>query len=157
MTVAPRALARIEHSEALLTALRHRLVELNLTHEVVDHCAGFQNGYCSKLLSSPPQKRLGHFSLFVLLQVLGLDIVLVENPERLESLKNPMHLRRRPFVLRAPSIVCLSPDFMRANGVKGARARNAKLSEHRRSAIARRAAKARWARARATSQPTPVP
>jgi hypothetical protein len=163
-SVAPRALARIEHSEALLAALRRRVHELQLTHEVVDHLAGFPLGYASKLLANPPTKRLGHFSLFCLLQTLGLDIVLVENPLALEALRNPQHLRRQRLVLRRPSIVILTPDFLRANGTKGARVRNANLSPSQRSILARRAARARWAKhwrngqasVAAVSQPAPA-
>jgi hypothetical protein len=146
-TTAPRALARIEHSEALLAAIRRRVDELQITHEIIDHRSGFQSGYSSKLLSDPPQRRLGHFSLFVLLQTLGLDMVLVENPQALENLKNPMHKRRQAWMLRAPSIVHLTPDFLRLIGTKGGRARAQKLSEKRRSEISRQAAMARWSKA----------
>jgi hypothetical protein len=163
-SVAPRALARIEHSEALLAALRARVAELELSHEIVDHLAGFQSGYCSKLLSDPPIRRLGNLSLFLLLQSLGLDLVLIENPQALESLKNPLHLRRRRTILRAPRIVHLTPDFLRMIGAAGARARNLKLSPKRRKALALRAIRARWAKhkrnvraaAATASQPAPA-
>jgi hypothetical protein len=154
-TRAPRAIARIEHSEALLAALRRRLVELNITHEVVDYLGGFQLGYCSKLLSNPPVKRLGHFSLFALLEVLALDIVLVENPERLETLKNPAHLRRQRFLLKRPAIQIFAPDFLRLNGSKGGRARARNLSPKQLSRIGKRGARARWARVRASAAASP--
>jgi hypothetical protein len=144
MTAAPRALARIEHSEALLAALRRRLDELQLTHEIIDHLTGFQNGYSSKLLADPPQRRLGHFSLFVLLQTLGLDMVLVENPQALEGLKNPALRRRQAWVLKAPRIVVLTPDFLRMIGTKGGRARVQKLSKQQHSKHARYMNRIRW-------------
>ena len=152
--------ARIEHSEALLKAIRARITQLELSHEVLDYAAGLPLGYSGKLLANPPVKRMGHFTLFLILQTLGLDIVLVENPEALESLKNRHFHRRRPFMLRQPRITVFTPDFRRVNGSKGARARNIKLSAKRRIALARRAARARWARVRAlaaaASQPAPA-
>ena len=147
-SVAPRAIGRVEHSEQLLAAIRRRVEELKLSHEVLDDLCTFSPGYASKLLSNPPTKRLGHFTLFLLLQVLALDILLIENPERLEILKNPRHLRRRRLVLRAPRIVVLTPDFLRSIGAKGARARNLNLSPKRRKALALRAIRARWAKHR---------
>jgi hypothetical protein len=145
-SVAPRAIARIEHSEALLAALRRRLDELQITHETVDHLSGFASGYASKLLSDPPTKRLGHFSLFVLLQTLGLDIVLVENPEALEALRNPMHRRRQAFVLKRPGHLIFSADFLRRNGSKGGNARARKLTPRQLSEIGRLGAQARLAK-----------
>jgi hypothetical protein len=145
---APRALARIEHSEALLAAIRRRLDELQVTHETVDHLAGFQSGYCGKLLADPPIKRMGHFSLFLILQTLGLDMVLVENPQALESLMNPQHHRRQAWVLKAPRIVVLTPDFLRFIGHKGGLARVRKLSKEQHSKHARHMNRIRWANAR---------
>ncbi|MFZ2082541.1 MAG: hypothetical protein WAV38_38970 [Xanthobacteraceae bacterium] len=145
---APVAVGRIEHSEQLLAAIRRRVEELQLTHEIIDASIGWSPGYASKCLSNPPSKRLGHFGLFALLEILALDILLVENSERLERLKNSRHLRRRPLVLRSPRIVVLTPDMLRANGAKGARARNLKLSAKRRKALALRAIRARWAKHR---------
>jgi hypothetical protein len=147
-TTAPRALARVEHSEALLRALRQRLHELDLTHEVVDHLSGFAPGYCSKLLSNPPIKRLGHFSQFILLQVLGLDMVLVENPDALEALRNPKLKRRQRWLLKRPRIIVLTPDVLHANGVKGALARVRKLSKAQLSRHARHMNRVRWAKHR---------
>ena len=94
--------------------------------------------------ADPPLKRLGIFLQFVLLQTLGLDMILAENPAALEVLQNPKLKRRQAWVLRRPSIQVFTPDKLRINGRKGARVRNVKLSERQRSAIARRAARARW-------------
>jgi hypothetical protein len=154
-SIAPRAVDRVEHSEGLLRVLRQRMVELQFTFEVIDHLSGFHQGYAAKLLANPPQKRLGHFSLFLLLQTLALDLLLVENPERLQALKNPLHLRRRKIVLRAPRSVILTEDYLRLIGSKGGFARAKKLSEKRRSRIAKRANRIRWARVRASAAEAP--
>jgi hypothetical protein len=147
-STAPRALARIEHSEALLVAIRRRLDELQLTHETVDQLAGFSSGYAGKLLSDPPTKRMGHFSLFLILQTLGLDMVLVENPDALETLMKPALKRRQRWIHKAPRIVVLTPDMLRANGIKGGHARAKKLSPKQLSKIGRKAVMARWAKYR---------
>lgn len=141
---------RIEHSEALLKAIRVRVAALGISHEVLDDCAGFAQGYAGKLLADPPIRRLGNLSLFLLLQALGLSIVLVEDDAMLERLKNHRIPRVRPAVLRAPAIVHLTPDFLRSIGAKGGYARAKSLSEKRLSQIGKRGARARW------GKPTPA-
>ena len=153
---APVAVGRIEHSEQLLRVLRARVEELELSHESLDALVGWAPGYSGKLLSNPPLKRLGHFCLFLLLETLALDVLLVENPLRLERLKNRHVQRRRPVILRRPRITLFTPDMLRVNGVKGARARNLKLSPKRRKALALRAIRARWAKHRRDVQAAAV-
>jgi hypothetical protein len=109
------------------------------------------------LLSDPPQRRLGHFSLFVLLQTLGLDMVLVENPDALEALKNPALRRRQRWIHKAPRIVHLTPDMLRVIGRKGGQARARKLTPKQLSKIGRKAVMARWARVRALAAAAPAP
>ena len=151
-STAPRALARVEHSEALLAAIRLQVEALGLSHEMLDHLTGLASGYSGKLLANPPIKRLGNLSLFLILEAIGLDIVLVENPQRLERLRNLKHPQRRQIVLRRPRIQIFRQDFLRLNGSKGGRARAAKLSAKRLSAIARRANRIRWAKHRRNIQ-----
>ena len=147
-SVAPRGIGRVEHSEQLLAVLRRRVEELELSHENLDGLVGWSPGYSGKLLSNPPTKRLGHFCLFLLLDALALDVLLIESPERLERLKHRHVQRRRPVILRRPRITVFTPDMLRVNGAKGARARNLKLSSKRKKALALRAIRARWAKHR---------
>jgi len=56
--------AVVDHHEALLAALRHRVEELGLTLETVENIAGLPVGYASKVLSDPPVKRMNAFTWF---------------------------------------------------------------------------------------------
>jgi hypothetical protein len=151
-SVAPRAIGRVEDSESLLRAIRSRVLELGLTHENLDELIGWAGGYSGKLLNSPPTRRLGHFSLFLLLQALGLSLILVEDNAILERLKNRRIPRQRRPVLRAPRIICLPPDFLRRIGRLGGLARAKKLSPKRLSQLGRRMNRIRWGKPRRNGQ-----
>ncbi len=68
----------IRSIDDLVAAIRARRDELNIPHELIDHLAGFQSGYTSKLLAPDPMKGLGPMSLPALLGALGAALVLVE-------------------------------------------------------------------------------
>lgn len=74
--------ARLDSSKAydqLIAAFRARMAELETTGETVDHVAGIPAGYTTKIMAQV--KSLGRISLPALLCTLGLQIVLVEDPE----------------------------------------------------------------------------
>ena len=106
--------AVVDHHEALLAALRHRVEELGLTLEAVENIAGLQAGYGSKILSTPPRKRMNAFTWFLLIQALGLRMVLEEDPELVERMRGRWTKRhnRKP-VLAAARIIQLTPDYRR--------------------------------------------
>lgn len=162
--------APIRSMPELVAALRARRDELQLTHETIDAVAGLQNGYASKLLAPNPIKNLGWMSLGSVLGALGIAIVVVEDPEQVSRISRQWTKRERPQrhlpQLPSPSTslsiqnqvpmelqvtpelrrLLHKPEYMRAIGLRGNLKRNKKLSRWKRSVLARRAAKARWAR-----------
>ena len=128
MDVAPTApaaaeFARVEHSEQMLKAIRTRVEELNISHETLDHLAGLQSGYAGKILCNPPIKRMGAFTLFLVLQALGLSVVLVENTDLLKALKSRLIARKKPRFHALLRTVQWTPDAMRLRGRLGGLAR----------------------------------
>jgi hypothetical protein len=59
-----------------------------LSHEVVEALAGIPQGYISKILGTPPMKRVQLFTAFLLIQSLGLRVILEEDQDLAERLKH---------------------------------------------------------------------
>jgi hypothetical protein len=144
----PFAIVR-DHS-AMLSALRQRIDALGTTFEAVDDRAGLQSNYCAKILGPTPLRRASPFTLFLLLEALGVELHLHETPgfnsDRLDPRKARKPVRRQA---RIPGIIELTPDFRRWRARAGgeARARLPNLSD-----INRRAALTRWRRYRERRQ-----
>jgi hypothetical protein len=148
MTTEPRQLAIVRDYDSLHVALRARADELNVSRESIDDAAGFQSGYSGKLLAGTPIKRLGAVTMGPMLTVLGLMLVVVEDPDAIERFTTRLTKRehagndvlavgRRKKRRRYPK---LGPEWGRRM-----RARQMLLqSATKRKQIARKAARARW-------------
>jgi len=132
----------------LIRGFRMRMAELGITYATLDEIAGWAERYAGKLLAPEPGRNLGPLSLDCLLGATGLKLALVEDPERLERIR-----RHRDFVPRkhSPRTVAagayvahrVTRSFLREIGSKGGLATRAKLSDRRRQALARKAARAK--------------
>ncbi len=157
--------APIRSMPELVQALRARRDALNISHETIDSIAGLQSGYTSKLLAPKPIKNLGPMSFGSLLGALGLAVVVVEDTDQCERVSKHWEPRKRPMKLpvsippsidnQVPAEIAITPEiqailrrpeYMRQLGLRGNIKRNARLSKWKKSVLARRAAKARWAR-----------
>jgi len=158
--------APIRSMPELIEALRARRDSLNISHETIDSIAGLQSGYTSKLLAPKPIKNLGPMSFGSLLGALGLAVVVVEDPQAVVRVEKHWQKRKRPQKLPPLSIslsisnevpmelqitpelqgILHRPEYMREIGLRGNIKRNMNLSKWKRRVLARRAAKARWAR-----------
>jgi hypothetical protein len=158
VTDSPRQLGVCHDYDGLHRILRDRADELNVSRTTLDEAAGFTPGHASKLLSPRPLKNLGPVSLGLMLQVMGLKLVVVEDAEALERIRAKLIPREIPAnVLSLPWAVrhgakhfLVSKRWVRKIGRKGGEQRAKNLSPRQRSAIARKAAKARWSRPRVT-------
>ena len=130
----------------LMEALRSRVRELNTTLAAVDEVAGLQGNYTSKLLAPVPIRAIGPVSLGPLLQTLGLALVVVEDLAALKRIEKRLTKRRRPARDASDMLTAARPRFPK--GPEFASFMNArrtlKLDPRKRSAIARKAANARW-------------
>ena len=156
-------IATIQSYDDLLSACRNRVAALGINYAILDIAAGFNVGYATKLFahsehSSNGRRRTKRFlsgeSFDAYLAALGLDLVAVENPEKVARLKAfcESRLLKREGPIRSvataqPVIVRFSHDFIRKIGRKGGLARGRKLAARAQvSELKRRAALARWSK-----------
>lgn len=142
----------------LVQAMRERAAErrIALTGESVAAASGLANFYIQKLLSPSrrPMRRFGMISLGPVLGVLALKLVVVPDDEaaarfgpRIEQ-KSESCGRMLTVKAGRGKQQMVSVRFLRRIAHSGGVARNHALSPARRRQIARKAAQARWARAR---------
>ena len=149
VTDSPRQLGICQDYDGLHRILRDRAEELNVSRTTLDEAAGFTPGHASKLLAPRPLKKLGAVTLGLMLQVMGLKLVVVEDVEALERISAKLIPREVPANVlslswgRAKHLL-VSKRWVKKNGRKGGKQRAKNLWPRQRSAIARKAAKARW-------------
>jgi hypothetical protein len=81
----------IESYEQLLQLLRNRMAALDTSFERVEAVSGISDRYLSRVLGPHPSKGLGPVT-FSIFGALGLRVVLVEDPELLDRVRD--RLRR---------------------------------------------------------------
>jgi hypothetical protein len=167
-TAAPipdQIIARIESYDDLLEAFRTRVRELNINYGIADDLAGFATGYLGKLMiretrnASGKRKTKRHFSaesFDAYMAALGLDLVAVANPAKVERLRawQDTNSLYRAAPVRAdgippPVVIKLTRNFMKQIASLGGQARAAKLhaiasEKKRRSLIYAANARRRW-------------
>jgi hypothetical protein len=130
----------------MLDAIRERVNELRPHLESLDAHCGLATGYTSKLISMRPVRRLGQVSWGPLITGLGLRCQFIENPETTALLRsrvrqsNPSYQRTMP----AAASLVFTPRMLKRIRRLGGQARMAQLTAKERSALARKAALARW-------------
>ena len=95
-----KRLAVVHDYNGLITALRARQAELEITNETLDHVAGITPGYAGKLFSPKPIRSMGPMSLWAILGCLGLRLTVETDPEQLAKIRSRLTKRLRP--LRSP-------------------------------------------------------
>ena len=96
VTDSPRQLGVCHDYDGLHRILRDRAEELNVSRTTLDEAAGFTSGHASKLLAPRPLKKLGATTLGLMLQVMGLKLVVVEDPEQLQRISAKLIAREVP-------------------------------------------------------------
>lgn len=143
--------ATVTDYDSLIAALRARADELNVSRLAIDERAGLQSGYTAKLLAGEGGRGLGRLSLGCLLGALGVKLIMVDDPAAAATiaLMPKRDLRAVRHKQAAARITARMGLFTAENaGEMGAR-RWLGIPENKRAAIARRAARARWRKARA--------
>jgi hypothetical protein len=133
--------------EALLEGFTDRIEDLNVSRITIDEAGEFTPGHASKILCNPPMKMLGMRTLGKMLKATGMALVLVVDDERFAPIKAQMAKRRRA-VRPIGSIERPTWLITREISQNMQVLRNKKLTPRQRKMIAKRAAKARWSRAR---------
>jgi hypothetical protein len=140
----PRIVATFDSYAGMLEAIRARVNELQIHGERFDAHVGLPEGYLSKLAGARPIRRLGMTSLAPVLSGLGLKCQFIEDPAAVERLRNRLSPRNGSYVRSAAWQVTLTRRFLQKIGRLGGKANMARLTAKERSALARKAALARW-------------
>jgi hypothetical protein len=148
---APRVVATAANYLELVAGFRARLADLEISYEVLDSIAGWTETYGSKLLAEEPARFFGPMSLDAILGATGLKIALINDPERLEKIKQHRDFVKRKARARAVGEHAyvahrITRAFLKEIGSKGGLVTREKLSARRRKAIARNAARAKAAK-----------
>jgi hypothetical protein len=141
-------LATVVDYAGLHSALRKRADDLGISRETLGDIAGTHGGHVNKILADPPQKNAGITTFGLLLQALGLKLLVVEDAEQMEKLKDRLIPRNEAQVRMLNGVehvrLVFTRRHMRRLGRKSAAARMRKISPERRKEIAAHAARVRW-------------
>ena len=140
---APRVIGEFSDYNEMISALRARAAELNLSGETIDTVSGLASRYASKLLGPTQIRRLGVVSLGPFFGALAVRGVLVEDKAAVVRLRSRTAPRNESYVRSAPSII-LTVRFFKKIGRLGAQARIDNSTKAQRREWARKAAIARW-------------
>ena len=140
----PRVIADVSSYEQMLAALRLRVTELQIKGEAFDEFAGLPQGYLSKLIGAKPIRRLGMTSFAPVLAGLGLRLLIIEDQEATERLKNRLPPRNQSFVRSVAVHTNLTTRYLRKIGAKGGENSRKYLGKRLVKQLARKAAAARW-------------
>jgi hypothetical protein len=147
----PLAVVNFENGYAgLIDAFRARAEErrIAITSEEVAQVAGIPSFYLAKVLSpsSKPPRRFGPASLAGILGVLGLRIVLIEDPVAIARFGSRISQRKTAFVRSGTIEFRISRRAFRQMQEKGRKARWDAMTAKQRSAWARKMNRIRWQR-----------
>lgn len=154
MTTPPRILGEARDYAQFAAVVRAWLEELKVAGETVDELAGLPIRYTSKALGVLPAKGFGRTSLGPLLGALGLKLIIAVDVETLERMRRRLPTRERVGSQYARGTMLAGRkqkkrtkrgQNVNSDHAKALRARQLLITTPRqRSAIAKRAARARW-------------
>lgn len=133
--------------DQLIAALRARVAELGVSLETVEGVAGLPERYAIKLLAPIPVKGVGRASLGPMLGALGLKIVVVEDAEALARVARRLVRKEAQYAntgMRTEKSHVNTGDSEWGR-IMAAR-RMVLISPRQRTRLAKRAARARWAK-----------
>jgi hypothetical protein len=148
--ITDRVIATFADYPGMLAAMRLRAQEQRIAvgNPAIDEVAGTPAHYCAKLLSPKAPRRIGMYSMAGLLAVLGVKLVMVESREAMERYGSRIPKRDDSRVHSGTVHFALSGKHMGAIRRKGGANSRKNLGKRLRRALARKAAQARWAKAR---------
>jgi hypothetical protein len=147
-------LGEFDSYESLLTVLRSRVAQLDVSGECLDQLIGWPSRYAQKLLGTNPSKRLGVKSLADLFPALGIKGHVVVDEAALARVSSRL-IKRKYSVVPSGSTyihIKLSRRHMRKIQEKGRAVRFARMTPAQRSALGRKLANHRWAKVRSASE-----
>lgn len=149
-----RHLATVNGYQGLIAAIRARKEELRMSDRDLEELAGLTPGHVSKILTPGANRVLGPLSMGRILRTLGIDLIVAENIERTEQIREQFVPRVEERVnkkTRMHSVgvqIEVTRKFLKEIGTKGGANSRKYLTRRQAKAIAKKAARARWDRVR---------
>ena len=168
----PKQLGVIRSMDDLEQLCRLQVGALQITYAILDQYTGFTDAYFSKLLAASPYSingkrgaKRGFSSSSFDAAMIGccFDLIAVENPEKVERLREWMAKKMQKRMAgdrmlsaasHKPITIKLSLRHMRKLGKLGGKARLKKISTRKRRLLAKHAAKMRWSKPKLVEVPT---
>jgi len=143
---APRVLGEFSDYDELISALRARANELNLSGQAIDTVSGLADRYAAKLLGPQQIRRLGATSFGPFFGALAVRGVLVEDKAAVAKLRSRTTPRNERYVRNGVVHVQLTRRFFQKIGRIGGENSRKYLGKRLVKQLARKAAAARWGR-----------
>jgi hypothetical protein len=149
-------IATVRDYAGLVDALRGLKAHLGLSNALVDELCGWTNGHCDKLLGPSGVRAFSPKTFNDLTWVLAAKVTVTIDPERLLEMAQhwekrcSAHTREQPNRISKRIIATAQPHVMRKLGQIGGQVTFHKMSDAERSALGRKAARARWRKPRRT-------
>ena len=143
---APRVLGEFSDYDELISALRVRAAELNLSGQAIDTVSGLADRYAAKLLGPQQIRRLGATSFGPFFGALAVRGVLVEDKAAVAKLRSRTTPRNERYVRNGVVHVQLTRRFFQKIGRIGGENSRKYLGKRLVKQLARKAAAARWGR-----------
>jgi len=142
----PRVLGEFSDYDELISALRARAAELNLSGQAIDTVSGLADRYAAKLLGPQQIRRLGATSFGPFFGALAVRGVLVEDKAAVAKLRSRTTPRNERYVRNGVVHVQLTRRFFQKIGRIGGENSRKYLGKRLVKQLARKAAAARWGR-----------
>ena len=143
---APRVIGEFSDYNELISALRARAAELNLSGQAIDTVSGLADRYAAKLLGPQQIRRLGATSFGPFFGALAVRGVLVEDKAAVAKLRSRTTPRNERYVRNGVVHVQLTRRFFQKIGRIGGENSRKYLGKRLIKQLARKAAAARWGR-----------
>lgn len=146
----------------IVPAFRARADAIEITREHLDFTSGVGERNSAHFLSVNPikggtqSKRIGMATFFALADGLGYDVVLIENPEKMERIRQGLTPRDVRRAIHAATVKWeISAREMRKRRKKGGHNSRKYMSKRQATRLARKAINTRWEKYRAAKATKP--
>jgi hypothetical protein len=131
-----RTLGEFDSLESLQKLLRLRIEQTQITRLDLDQLSGLPNGYCSKLFSEVPIKKLGRLSLPLVLGALNVKLIAVVDESAAAQQRITVTPRSRSHVrVQAVHSITFTRRRLQQWGRKGGSNSRANMSPRQASAL----------------------
>ena len=147
-------LATVTGHESMVEAFRIAKEMRNLSNEFCDEAGDFAGGQTDKVLGPTRSKNLGPITIDEFCKMFAVKFIMVRDVENEACMKDvwegrqTSHVRRNAHRMSKALLERAQPFIFREMSRRAAAARKIKISAPMRAKIAKRAARARWRKAR---------